>query len=80
MVEHLNAEIVLGTVSNVPRAVIWLQGTYLFVRVRLPAIAVPCQRLCQPYIRSYGHTVRHEVVAHETIAVGGNGAKPGMLQ
>jgi len=33
MVDHLNAEIVSGTVTSVREAVIWLSYTYLFVRM-----------------------------------------------
>jgi activating signal cointegrator complex subunit 3 len=34
LVDHLNAEIVLGTVTNVREAVAWLGYTYLYVRMR----------------------------------------------
>ncbi|KAK9868384.1 hypothetical protein WJX84_004044 [Apatococcus fuscideae] len=33
LVDHLNAEIVLGTVTNVKEASLWLSYTYLFVRM-----------------------------------------------
>lgn len=33
LVEHLNAELALGTVRDVSRAVQWLQGTFMHVRV-----------------------------------------------
>uniref|UniRef100_A0AA85J1R0 Activating signal cointegrator 1 complex subunit 3 n=1 Tax=Trichobilharzia regenti TaxID=157069 RepID=A0AA85J1R0_TRIRE len=32
--DHLNAEIALGTVSNIDEAVTWLSYTYLFIRLR----------------------------------------------
>ncbi|KNB44810.1 activating signal cointegrator 1 complex subunit 3 [Blastocystis sp. subtype 4] len=32
--DHLNAEIVAGTVTNLREAVIWLQYTYLYIRMR----------------------------------------------
>ena len=32
MIDNLNAEVVLGTVSNTSEAVVWLSYTYLFVR------------------------------------------------
>lgn len=35
LADNLNAEIALGTISNVPEAVEWLSYTYLFVRMRL---------------------------------------------
>ena len=31
---HLNAEIVAGTVTNIREAVIWLQYTYMYIRMR----------------------------------------------
>lgn len=34
MVDSLNAEISLGTVSNIEEAVRWIGYTYLFVRMR----------------------------------------------
>ncbi len=34
LVDHLNAEIVLGTVTNIREAVAWLGYTYLYVRMR----------------------------------------------
>ena len=34
LIEHLNAEITLGSVMDVDSAVRWLAGTFLFVRVR----------------------------------------------
>ena len=37
--DHLNAEIVLGTVTNVEEAVKWLQYTYLYVRMLKNPIA-----------------------------------------
>lgn len=38
LVDHLNAEVVLGTVSNVDEAVTWLSYTYYYVRLmRNPA-------------------------------------------
>ncbi|XP_023246702.1 activating signal cointegrator 1 complex subunit 3 [Copidosoma floridanum] len=39
LTDNLNAEIVLGTVSNVEEAVQWLSYTYLFVRMRLNYLA-----------------------------------------
>ncbi|XP_050547877.1 activating signal cointegrator 1 complex subunit 3-like, partial [Daktulosphaira vitifoliae] len=35
LVNNLNAEVVLGTISNVEEAVLWLSYTYLFVRMRI---------------------------------------------
>ncbi|XP_076287780.1 activating signal cointegrator 1 complex subunit obelus [Lasioglossum baleicum] len=35
LADNLNAEIVLGTISNVEEAIIWLSYTYLFVRMKL---------------------------------------------
>ncbi|CAK7264037.1 ATP-dependent DNA helicase MER3 [Sporothrix epigloea] len=35
LIEHLNSEIVLGTVTSLAKAVQWLQGTFLAVRLRL---------------------------------------------
>ena len=32
--EYLNAEIALGTVTDVPTAITWLKSTYLYVRIR----------------------------------------------
>lgn len=32
--EHLNAEIVLGTVKDVSQAIAWIRSTFLFTRVR----------------------------------------------
>lgn len=34
LIEHLNSEIVLGTVSSLSTAVLWLKGTFLAVRLR----------------------------------------------
>ncbi|KAL1904303.1 ATP-dependent DNA helicase MER3 [Sporothrix stenoceras] len=34
LIEHLNSEIVLGTITSLPRAVQWLRGTFLAVRLR----------------------------------------------
>ena len=34
LIDHLNAEISLGTVSNIQSAIKWLAGTFLFVRLR----------------------------------------------
>lgn len=35
LADNLNAEVVLGTISNVPEAVEWLSYTYLFVRMKI---------------------------------------------
>lgn len=35
LVEHLNAELTLGTIRDVSQAVAWIQTTYLFVRVSI---------------------------------------------
>lgn len=32
--EHLNAEVVLGTISDVAEAIAWLKSTFLFTRIR----------------------------------------------
>lgn len=45
--EHLNAEIVLRTVTDVSLAIAWLRSTFMHVRVRLQALnwlssALPC--------------------------------------
>ncbi|RUS28853.1 Sec63 Brl domain-containing protein [Jimgerdemannia flammicorona] len=34
LVEHLNAEICLGTISDVQRAIEWLKSTFLYVRIK----------------------------------------------
>lgn len=34
LIDHLNAEITLGTVSDIQSAIKWLAGTFLFVRLR----------------------------------------------
>ncbi|KIH88793.1 dead deah box DNA helicase [Sporothrix brasiliensis 5110] len=34
LIEHLNSEIVLGTITSLPKAVQWLRGTFLSVRLR----------------------------------------------
>ena len=34
LADNLNAEISLGTVSNMEEAIVWLSYTYLFVRMR----------------------------------------------
>ncbi|XP_058808781.1 activating signal cointegrator 1 complex subunit 3 [Phymastichus coffea] len=39
LADNLNAEVVLGTISNVEEAVMWLSYTYLFVRMRLNHLA-----------------------------------------
>lgn len=39
LADNLNAEIALGTISNVAEAVEWLSYTYLFVRMRLNSLA-----------------------------------------
>lgn len=39
LADHLNAEVVLGTVTNVKEGVIWLGYTYLFVRMRRNPLA-----------------------------------------
>ena len=39
MVDNLNAEIVLGTVSNVREACVWLSYTYLYTRMRKNPLA-----------------------------------------
>ena len=45
MVDSLNAEISLGTVSNVRDAVQWLGYTYLFVRMKMNPFAYGRQLL-----------------------------------
>lgn len=37
--DNLNAEVVLGTVTNVKEACAWLGYTYLFIRMRLNPLA-----------------------------------------
>lgn len=32
--EHLNAEIVLGSIADVSQAIAWIKSTFLFTRVR----------------------------------------------
>lgn len=39
LADNLNAEVALGTISNVEEAVEWLSYTYLFVRMKLNPIA-----------------------------------------
>ena len=34
LIEHLNAEIVLQTITNISEALEWLKSTYLYVRVK----------------------------------------------
>ena len=34
LAEHVNAEIVLGTVTDIPSAIAWLKNSYLYVRIR----------------------------------------------
>ena len=31
--DHMNAEIVAGTVTNIRQAVIWIQYTYMYIRM-----------------------------------------------
>lgn len=45
LIEHLNAELTLGTIRDVSQAVAWIQTTFLFVRVRsnlCPAVTHIC--------------------------------------
>lgn len=42
LVEHLNAELTLGTIRDISQAVAWIQTTFLFVRVR-GASSCPCE-------------------------------------
>eukprot|EP00210_Caulerpa_lentillifera_P001589 g1527.t1 len=39
LVDHLNAEIVLGTISNLKEACVWLSYTYLYVRAPLSPLS-----------------------------------------
>ena len=32
--DHMNAEIIAGTVTNVREAVIWIQYTYMYIRMK----------------------------------------------
>ena len=34
LIEHMNAEIVLQTISDLPKAIEWLKSTYFYIRVR----------------------------------------------
>lgn len=34
LLEHLNAEIVLGTIKDIQSAISWLKSTFLFIRVQ----------------------------------------------
>ena len=34
MIEHINAEIVLGTISNLQTAIKWLKSTFLYIRLK----------------------------------------------
>lgn len=34
MIEHLNAEIALNTVTDVSVAIVWLKSTFLYVRIK----------------------------------------------
>ena len=34
LIEHLNAEIVLHTISDVSIAIEWLKSTYLYIRIK----------------------------------------------
>lgn len=41
LIEHLNAEIVLGTITNGIDAMSWLSSTFLYIRARkIPGIMV----------------------------------------
>ena len=33
LIEHLNAEIALGTIPHVPVAIEWIKATFLYVRI-----------------------------------------------
>ena len=57
LIEHLNAELTLGTIRDVSQAVAWIQTTFLFVRVRsdlCPAAA----HICTSELHSCGRS-RH---------------------
>lgn len=46
--DHLNAEIVSGTVTNMREAITWLAYTYLYVRMlRNPMVYGACRTVCQ---------------------------------
>ena len=32
--DHMNAEIIAGTVTNIREAIIWIQYTYMYIRMR----------------------------------------------
>lgn len=51
LVDHLNAEIVLGTVTNVREAVAWLGYTYLYVRMKQNPLAygIPWEELASDH-------------------------------
>ncbi len=34
LIEHMNAEIVLQTISDLPKAIEWLKSTFFYIRVR----------------------------------------------
>jgi len=34
MIEHLNAEIVLNTITDVSVAILWMKSTFLYVRIK----------------------------------------------
>lgn len=60
LADHLNAEIVNGTVNNIKEAVTWLSYTFMFVRmVRNPlAYGVPYDELfADPRLEKHRHTL-----------------------
>lgn len=51
MVDSLNAEVSLGTITNVQEAIQWLGYTYLFVRMRKePFIYGKCSPMSIPHL------------------------------
>lgn len=50
--DNLNAEVALGTVTNVKEACAWLGYTYLFIRMRLNPLAygIGWDEVCYPVL------------------------------
>lgn len=63
LVDHLNAEIVLGTISTVDEAIDWLGDTYLYVRMLRDQTGVYGvtgeMRTADPELRSYRRALVH---------------------
>ncbi|KAJ7363490.1 activating signal cointegrator 1 complex subunit [Desmophyllum pertusum] len=74
LTDSLNAEIALGTVTNVDEAVEWLSYTYLYIRMRVNPLAygIPYgAKERNGYLNStdLGRTASHFYIKHDTIEV-----------